>query len=89
MRFFAVDWKSNLPSKGTTIDLSGIFQWVYMIMGIAALMFLLYGVIIYISSQGEPGKMQRGKSIITYALVGLAIVILASAITFFVVEALK
>lgn len=89
MRFLAVDWKSNLPSQGTTIKLSVIFQWIYMIMGVAALGFLLYGVILYMASQGDPSKVQRGKTIITYALVGLAIVILASAITFFVVETLQ
>ena len=91
IRYLAVDWTKNLPNKNTDASpmIQNIFTWVYMLMGIAALIFLLYGVILYIASQGEPGKMQRGKNIITYAIVGLVIVILASAITFFVWESIK
>ena len=93
MKYLAeLKWTENLPNKEGEDALGvveSVFAWVYMLMGVAALIFLLYGVILYIASQGEPGKMQRGKHIIIYAIVGLVIVILASAITFFVWESVK
>ena len=87
MRYLlALDWTSHLPAgKKTTIDLQPIFVFVYTVMGIAALIFLLYGVIIYMSSRGEPARMQKGKSTIIYSVIGLVIVLLASAITIFVI----
>lgn len=88
MKDLAISWKTNLPNQSDSINVSNIFVWVYMIMGVLALAFLLYGVIVYISSRGDPSGVARGKSIIMYSIVGLVIVILASAITLFVEESL-
>ena len=80
-------WKDNIPnSKAEKIDLTGIFTWIYMIMGALAVIFLVYGAIQYIIS---PGKMAQAKTTMIYAVVGLIIVILAATITLLVFNALN
>ena len=83
-------WKDNIPnSKAEKIDLTGIFTWIYMIMGALAVIFLVYGAIQYIISRGDPGKMAQAKTTMIYAVVGLIIVILAATITLLVFNALN
>ena len=59
-------------------------QWFIGIAGAVALIFVVYGGIAYTTSAGDPSKLQKAKSTIIYALIGLAIVGLAEAITAFV-----
>ncbi len=83
------DWHDKIPSNGkTSIDLTGVFTWIYMIMGALAVIFLVYGAIQYIISRGDPGKMAQAKTTMIYAVVGLIIVILAATITALVFNAL-
>lgn len=49
--------------------------------GLVATGFLVAGGFIYITSSGNPERLDRGKSTITYALVGLAITIGAFVIS--------
>ena len=67
---------------------SGI-HWAIGIGGAVAAIFVVYGAITYITSSGDPGKLQKAKSMITYALIGLAIVALAEVITAFVAGRIK
>lgn len=53
---------------------------VSLLVGYVALIFLIYGGYKYILSTGEPGKVAMAKTIITNALIGLAIAILATVI---------
>lgn len=64
-------------------------QWVIGIAGIVAVIFVVYGGISYASSAGDPGKLQKAKQTIIYALIGLAIVGLAEMITAFVSGMIK
>lgn len=61
-----------------------VIGWVIGIAGIVAVIFVVYGGISYITSKGDPGKLQKAKDAILYALIGLAIVGLAEIITAFV-----
>ena len=63
---------------------TGAIQWVVGVVGFVALIFVVYGGIAYITSTGEPGKLQKAKQTILYALIGLVIVALAEIITAFV-----
>ena len=64
--------------------ITNAIQWVIGIAGVIALIFVVYGGISYITSAGDPSKLQKAKQAIIYALIGLAIVGLAEAITAFV-----
>ncbi len=63
---------------------TGAINWFISIAGIASGIFLIYGGIQYTTSAGDPGKVQKAKQMITYSLIGLAIVALAFTITAFI-----
>lgn len=64
--------------------IAGMIQWTIAMGGVVAVIFIVYGGISYITSNGDSNKLQKSKNTITYALIGLAIVILAEIITAFV-----
>jgi hypothetical protein len=49
--------------------------------GAAAVIFLIYGGIMFAMSGGDAEKVKKAKSIILYALIGLSLAILANFIT--------
>ena len=51
-----------------------------LLMGYAAIIFVIYGGFKYIMSNGEPGKVAQAKTILTNALIGLVIGVLATII---------
>lgn len=64
-------------------------QWFIGIGGVVAAIFVVIGGIGYTTSAGDPGKLQKAKTTILYALIGLAIVGLAEVITAFVTNAIR
>lgn len=66
-----------------------MIDWAIGIAGLVSAIFLVYGGITYITSSGDPSKTQKAKNIITYSLIGLAIVALAVIITAFVSNIIK
>lgn len=81
---FSQDCISSGACADPTTMITNAFQWVIAISGIVAAVFIVYGGISYITSSGDPGKVQRARQIIIYALIGLAIVALAEIITAFI-----
>lgn len=67
---------------GQMVD--NLIGWVIAVAGIVCVIFLIYGGVSYITSQGDPGKIQKAKHSILYAIIGLVIVALAFTITAFV-----
>jgi len=47
------------------------------IVGGVALLFIIYGGVILVTSTGDPNKIRMGKEYITYAIIGLLLVIFA------------
>ncbi|MCQ2571067.1 MAG: pilin [Candidatus Saccharibacteria bacterium] len=84
------DCKVKTPTKdGTGADLRN-FIWtialniVSMVMGVIgylAIGFVMYGGIQYMTAQGDPGKVAKGKKTITNSVIGLAITMSASIIS--------
>ena len=68
---------------------TNLLQWVIGITGIVAVAFVVIGGISYITSAGDPGKIQKAKSTILYAIIGLVIVALAQVITAFVSSTIR
>lgn len=64
--------------------ISNSIQWVIGVAGIVAVIFVVYGGISYITSSGDPNKVQKARQTIIYALIGIVIVALAEVITAFV-----
>ena len=62
-----------------TIVLNILYD-ISMLVGLAAIIFVIFGGYKYIMSNGEPGKVAQAKTIITNAAIGLVIGILATVI---------
>ena len=83
----------DCTNSGGCIDpgqmVTNLIQWTIAMAGIAAAIFVVYGGISYITSQGDPGKLQKAKQMILYALIGLIICALAEIITAFVSNTIR
>jgi len=69
-------------------NVQNIFNVAYSLAGLVAVVFIIYGGVLYVTSAGDAGKAAKARSTILWAVVGLVIVILAAAITAFVTGAL-
>ena len=54
-------------------------------MGLVAVIFVIIGGVNYMTSTGDPSKVEKAKKTILYALIGMAICVLAFAIVNFVI----
>jgi hypothetical protein len=75
---------SDLPSK-----IHAIIQMLLMLVGAAAVLFLIIGGFQFILAAGHPENIQRAKNTVIYSLVGLAIAALSYLIVGFVIQKLK
>lgn len=91
MTITTADGKTTVSGNcvSATDVIGGAIQWFVAIAGIVSAIFVVYGGISYATSAGDPGKLQKAKNMIIYALIGLAIVALAEIITAFVTNIIK
>ena len=73
----------DLPSKVKTI-----LSTVFFVLGIVAVVMIILGGFNYMLSQGDSGKVKKGKDTILYGIVGLIICLIANAIVTFVLNAM-
>ncbi len=82
-------------SIGTTLDVGtadlestviNIVQWILGLLGLIAVVFILYGGFVWLTAGGNEEKVSTAKRVIGQAVVGLIIVLLAWAIVIFVVN---
>lgn len=78
---------TNCVNPGDMI--MNIIGWVVAISGLVAVIFLIYGGILYITSTGDASKVKKAKDTILYAIIGLIIVALAQIISAFVAGAIR
>ena len=81
------DTDQNLKKPEAVVG--NIIQAVVGMLGIVAIIMIIYGGVNYMTSAGDPGKTKKAKDIILYACIGLIICVLAFAITNFVIRAAK
>ena len=83
----------NDVNPGASTDLTGQISLslnaVYVVIGIVAVIMIIIGGVNYATSQGDPTKIKKAKDTILYGIVGLVIVLMAFAITAFVLGALN
>ncbi|MDD4990432.1 MAG: pilin [Candidatus Pacebacteria bacterium] len=60
--------------------LYNVTNWVFFIMTIAAVLMIVFGGFTYITAAGDPTKAEKGKGILTFAIIGLAIALIAKLI---------
>ncbi|MDD5738907.1 MAG: pilin [Candidatus Pacebacteria bacterium] len=57
-----------------------VTNWVFYIMTLVAVLMIVFGGFTYITAAGDPAKAGKGKSILTFAIIGLAIALIAKLI---------
>ena len=75
------------PDDSAEKRIKRILETVYFYAGILAVVVIIIGGIFYATSMGDPGKTKRAKETIMYASIGLIVVLLAFAITEFIINA--
>src|SRR3989344_6158133 len=81
-----MDWKNCLSPEGVAtlncihVVFQNIVNWALIFAGVAALFFVIYAGIKYVTSGGEEEKIKSARETLTYALIGLVIIILSFAI---------
>lgn len=80
--FGQVQTPPNIPSGASSpSDIINLGLALLVTLGIvASLVFVLYGGVLWATSQGDKAKVDRARRTITYAIVGLIIVILSFTI---------
>ena len=72
----------NLPQvQANTTTIGDIMSVGYLWAGIIAVLIVVIGGLLYVTSNGDANNIQRAKNTILYAVVGLLVVIFAFAIT--------
>lgn len=79
-------WNQGDISYG---NITSAFNWAYSVAGIVAVAFIVKGAITYFLSSGDPRKTHQATMTIIYAIVGLVIVLLAAAITNFILQSMN
>jgi heme/copper-type cytochrome/quinol oxidase subunit 2 len=74
------------PTSFGDAEIGLILGLVYTVAGVAAVIVIIIGGIRYATSNGDSSGMQTAKNTILYAVVGLIVIIMAAAITAFVIN---
>lgn len=79
---------TNIPADDVvTAVTSGIVNFIFTFIAGAAVLLIMYAGIRMIASRGKEDEFSQGKTIITYALIGLVLSLLARAVVAFLVTA--
>lgn len=80
--------KQKIFNSASSIDTSvgGIIQLALSITGLVFMIFIFYGGILWMTAAGTEKRIDRAKKIMSESIIGLLIVFLAYAITFFIVN---
>lgn len=73
---------SDLPQNG--INMKAALNWTYAILGVVAVIGIIFGAVVWTTSQGDPSKVKKGRDAIIYAVIGLFVVVMATVITNFI-----
>ena len=80
---FTAEANANDNGEGAVAT---VFQFLYALGAVLAVMYIVIGSIKFAASTGDPGKASSARSTIIYAIVGLLVIIGANAITSVVLD---
>lgn len=84
----AMGTKTQVGAGGEMAVVMHAINWVIGISGVVCAIFIVVGGFGYMTSAGDPSKLQKAKRTIIYAIIGLVIVALSFIITNFVITRL-
>jgi hypothetical protein len=68
--------------------ISGLINWVFIAAGFLAVIFVIYGGFTLLTSGGDSSKIETGKKMIMWAVVGIVVVAFAKFAVYFVIQLL-
>lgn len=77
---------SGLGGSDIRLMVARIIRTALSLLGVAAVSFIVYGGFLMMTSAGESDQVGKGRSILTYAIIGLVIIMSAWSITTFVLR---
>jgi hypothetical protein len=80
---------SGNPITGTDGSITKVTTLIAYIAGVAAVLIIIIGGVMYVLSGGDQAKVTAAKDTILYAVIGLVVVILARTIIVFVIGKIK
>ena len=84
----AMGTKTQVGAGGEMAVVMHAINWVIGVSGVVCAIFIVVGGFGYMTSAGDPSKVQKAKKTILYAIIGLIIVALSFVITNFVITRL-
>jgi amino acid transporter len=78
----------GLGSADLQATIVSVIQWILGFLGLIAVVLILYGGFTWMTAGGNEEKVEKAKKIITAAVIGLVIVLLAWAIILFALNVL-
>jgi len=77
----------NIPNTGATASqiLASGLNMIYVVAGIVAVIVIILAGYKYVTAAGDSAAISKAKNTILYAVVGLVVIILAFAVTWFVI----
>lgn len=80
---------TGIPMVNLTVFLLNILRIFFGLLGVIAVALLIYGGFIWMTSAGDPGKVEKAQQIIKNTVIGLIIIFSAFAISSFLISWLK
>ena len=71
------------------IIIYNIIQYILSFLGVAAILVIIYGGYLWMTAGGSEEKINKAKKIVTQAVIGLVVIILAYAISLFVIYLIR
>ena len=80
------EFPSPLGELTMTQIIANVIKFVLGIVGVLALIMIIYGGITWMTSGGNIEQVKKGKNTLVWAVLGLAVVFLAYSLVYFVIE---
>lgn len=75
---------TKLPDKSPIDITTSTIQWALGFLGLVAVIMIIYGGVTWMTAAGNEERVKKAKQILTYAVIGLSIVLLAWIMVTFV-----
>jgi len=75
---------TGIPELDANIVVGNSFDLVFYLLGGIAVIVIIVSGIMYITSVGDSGRVTKAKNMLTYAIVGLVVVVIAGIVVNFV-----
>lgn len=77
---------TNLPDESPENITVNVIQWALGVLGLIAVIMILFGGVMWMTSAGNEEKVRKAKEILRAAIIGLVVILLSWALVAFVIK---